>query len=494
MITILTTTNHFVQVENCINSVDRLNELVTVSVDTNTDLSYKLLKVENDLIISTLDWNDTEPPYILPPISFSDKNLLAIVFYKLGNHQKAFKYVSENEELHQHLLIMANLIYGYPITNKQLLFLKNTSIHNLAIIYNFGNLNPLVENNTIKNTYHLAIQEAKNTSDQLFSVKHYANFLLDEELYSDAEKLIQKHIAISTKEEELNMMNHLLSSAMLGQLSLPYDKDKLEKIASLQEQCINFYEENNLRTNAALLLIEASMAASYQNDFIKAKDLINKAILYFKQEDIPELLAEASFKKGLLLYNWSKNGSPQYYKPAINAFQDALKITKRDSHPQKFADIHHNLALIYSEIQVTEKEKPIWTAFCASSFKEALAFYTKDEFPYQFAMVSHNYATALMGFPEAKLHNNLDKAFAMFEDALSIRTAQDYPFERALTLLNQLELYWLINNKTNEDELKNYEEMLTKANEIKSLVNDKALLQKAEEQLDLLHTLKSFID
>ena len=167
---------------------------------------------------------------------------------------------------------------------------------------------------------------------------------------------------------------------------------------------------------------------------------------------------------------------------------------KRDTHPQKFADVHHNLALIYSEIPVSSEEKPIWTAFCASSFKEVLKFYTKEDYPYEFAMASHNYATALMSFPEAKLHNNLDKAFGMFEDALSVRTGVAYPFERALTLVNQLELYWIMHNENSEEEAKKYNAMLNKANEIPQLVTDSALIEKANEHIEALKNLKTILN
>ena len=199
-------------------------------------------------------------------------------------------------------------------------------------------------------------------------------------------------------------------------------------------------------------------------------------------------------RKATLLYTWSKNGSPQYYKPAINAFQDTLKVFKRDTHPQKFADVHHNLALIYSEIPVSSEEKPIWTAFCASSFKEVLAFYTQEKYPYEFAMASHNYATALMNFPEAKLHNNLDKAFGLFEDALTVRTAIAYPFERALTLLNQLALYWLMHNEDEAEELTKYNQMLEKATAIGKMVDDASLIEKANQHLEQLKNLKTILN
>ncbi|MCF6308619.1 MAG: hypothetical protein L3J09_11805 [Flavobacteriaceae bacterium] len=493
MITILTTTDNKLQVENYINSIERLNELVVITTNEIKNSSNKIIKVENNTIIPVIDWNDTEPPYLFPTFSCTENNLLAFVFYKLGNHQKAFEFVSEENELHQHLLIVANLQYGYAITTAQIQFLEKTSTHNLAIVYNFGITNPIIENKILQNTYEEAIKIGKTDAEKLFSIKHYVNLLLDNGLNNDAEKLIRSVQQMAIFEEEKNAMNHLLSSSLMAQISLPYNAEKLSEIATLQAECIQYYEENKLQVNAGLLLINASEITNYQNEFIKSKDFINKAILYFKDENIPEFLGEATLQKATLLYAWSKNGSPQYYKPAINTFQNALKVFKRDTHPQKFADIHHNLALIYSEIQVSENEKPIWTAFCASSFKDALKFYTKEKYAYQYAMISHNYATALMGFPEAKLHNNLDKAFVMFEEALKIRTSKNHPFERALTLLNQLELYWLMHNETNEDETKSFEDMIEKANEIKKLVSEKALLEKAQEHLTELEKLKKII-
>ncbi|WP_412560598.1 hypothetical protein [Winogradskyella sp. MIT101101] len=143
---------------------------------------------------------------------------------------------------------------------------------------------------------------------------------------------------------------------------------------------------------------------------------------------------------------------------------------------------------------MSSEEKPIWTAFCASSFKEVLAFYTKEQYPYEFAMASHNYATALMNFPEAKLHNNLDKAFGLFEDALAVRTANDYPFERALTLLNQLELYWLMHNEDESAETQKYNQMVEKATSISTMVDDKNLIEQANQHLEQLKKLKTILN
>ena len=151
------------------------------------------------------------------------------------------------------------------------------------------------------------------------------------------------------------------------------------------------------------------------------------------------------------------------------------------------------LTLLASSFKFASEEKAMWTAFCASSFKEVLAFYTKEHYPYENAMASHNYATALMHFPPAKIHNNLEKASGLFEEALKVRSAKDYPFERALTLMNQLELSWLTHNEAGKDELKKYEDMKAKAEEVKTLVTDSGLIEQADEHLQELEKVKSLI-
>ena len=87
-----------------------------------------------------------------------------------------------------------------------------------------------------------------------------------------------------------------------------------------------------------------------------------------------------------------------------------------------------------------------------------------------------------------------DERVDLFEEALAIRTAKDFPFERALTILNQLELYWLINNEDKEDENNKYNDMLSKTNEIFNLVDDKTLLDKAKNHLEELKKLKSIME
>lgn len=492
MLAILTTTDHQEDIENAIASVERLDELVSLVPHHNgISPQSKVLLVQDDSLIKPLDWHDTEPPYIIPPVNFSTTNLLALVFYSLNNLQKAFEYLTEEDPLYQHFCIATNIRYGNEI-DEQHYTIASASKHNLCMIHHYTHSKNRFSLEKLKKNYRNTIETATDNELKIFTAKHYINLLIDTQGLLEAETLINSLRGQAISVEAINTLNVQLATVMMHQLKIPFNEENLEIIQDLFQKGIAFYEERNLKINSGLLLIDAAEIANYHQKFIESKNYINKAIAYFKEENIPEFLGEATFRKGVLLYTWSKNGQPHYYKAAINTFQNALKVFKRDIHPKKFAEIHHNMALIYAEIPVSPEEKPMWTAFCAASFKEALTFYTKDQYPYENAMVNHNYATALINFPQAKRHNNLDKAFNLFEKALSIRTAEKYPFERASTLLNQLELYWLLNNENNADETKKLHAMRTKIKEVKTLVNDTEMLEKTafyESKLEALKTV-----
>lgn len=494
MITILTTTDKQESVLQVVRTVDRLEELVAViDHQSSYDATTKLLLITNENTIKVpVDWQDTEPPYIFSDTPFSSENLLALIFYKLGNQQRALEFLSEDDDLFNDILVATSIQYGYTISER--VFDKVKLIHNQCIIHHYGNGSAICTTEGLRQLYSEAIIHADDPEHKTFLIKHFTNLLLDGQDFEEAESLIRNVDKVTLSENASVALDIQLAHTLIAKLELPYQEEELAEIRELLQNGITFLESKSLLLNAGLLYTEASKIATYQKDFIQSKEYIQQAISIFKEADIPEFLGEAGLQKASLLYAWSKNGSPQYYKAAINAFQDTLKIFKRDSHPIKFAEAHHNLALIYSEIQISEAEKPIWTAFCASSFKEALKVYTQEAYPYEYAMVSHNYGTALMGFPEAKLHNNLAKANDLFENALVVRSAETFPTERALTLANQLELLWLLHNESQQDEAKNYEQMLAKAREIKVLTSDTALIKKADEHLAALEKLEMILN
>ena len=479
-------------IEACIATADSLSEVVGVLTpqDNVPDTSLPQIWVTNRYISCPLDWQDAAPPYVLPQLRFSPEYLLALIFFKLDNHAVAFQYLSENEPLFQHLALMAHLQQTYGLTSFMTQVAESFP-HNLAIVHHYGSIVPPVDFATVKSYYQQALINNEDAELHAFTAKHYANLLIDVHQETEAEELLTSILSLKPISKKARYsIQSLLSQVLLTKLSVPYDTMLMKQITQMQQECIRFFENISWKVNAALLLIDASEVANMAQSYAESLKFINRAIQYFKSEEIPTFIGEALYRKATLLYTWSKNGSPQYYKSAINAFQDALKVFKKEAYPQKFADIHHNLGVLYAEIPVTDAEQAIWSAFSASSFQQALEYYDKTNFPYQYAMVCNNYAIALMNFPPAKLHDNYQKAANLFEEALHIREASHYPFERALTLANQLELYWLTHNENEDAAQQKYQEMINKAQEIKQLVDDATLLEQANGHLEQLEKLK----
>ena len=104
-------------------------------------------------------------------------------------------------------------------------------------------------------------------------------------------------------------------------------------------------------------------------------------------------------------------------------------------------------------------------------------------------MVANNYANALLKYPPAKTGDNSEKAVYYYLEALEIRDAQQFPTERAHTILNYLEACWRVHNVNKTMERARYKDMLAKAREIKELVTDQELLAQAQEHLDRLSEL-----
>ena len=98
--------------------------------------------------------------------------------------------------------------------------------------------------------------------------------------------------------------------------------------------------------------------------------------------------------------------------------------------------------------------------------------------------------TRLLG---REVYTNKDKANGLFNEALSVRTAENFPFERASTLINQIELYWLLNNENSEDEINKINKMKSKLDEVKQLTTDASMLEKVAFHEEKIESLKSVL-
>ena len=108
-------------------------------------------------------------------------------------------------------------------------------------------------------------------------------------------------------------------------------------------------------------------------------------------------------------------------------------------------------------------------------------------------MICNNYANAFTKFPTAKLTDNFEKALNLYEEALSVRTADDYPTERAITLLNFLEASWKVSNPDDGFNIERFNDMRSKAIEVRMLTSDEHLFEEAARHMEALDSLENQI-
>jgi tetratricopeptide (TPR) repeat protein len=206
-----------------------------------------------------------------------------------------------------------------------------------------------------------------------------------------------------------------------------------------------------------------------------------------------EFRFQALLQKARLLTTWAQNANPQFYKPAMDAYQQASRFFTREYFPMAYAEIQENLGIIYSEIPDEAKKKSVWAAVSASSFLEALSIYTKEEFPHDYARVCTHYGNALMKYPQAVRSDNFVKALSYFQEALSVRDAHNYPVERSITLINYLEACWNADNSQDENNPGRLFEMQQRIDELMEMNAGDVFIQEARVHQEKLNQLRAII-
>jgi hypothetical protein len=363
--------------------------------------------------------------------------------------------------------------------------------HNRAIAYQYGNWPQAKSTAEIISAFNDALSTKASDEHRAFSAKHFAAFLTDIQQQQEALYLLHPFLSVNISADAHIELKSAMCSAMMKELTVPYNPELLEKLKSTLWECVQHYESKNRHAELALLLIDASHVANISNSFSESLGYINKAIGLLQSEQLHELVGTAQLQKGMLLYTWAQNGQPQFYRTALGTLQEALLLFNRESAPDVFAHIHHHLGVIYSNIQDEVKKKALWAAVSVSSFNEALQFYNKVDYPYEFAMICHHFGNAYTKYPAATHSDNFDKALAWYREALSIRSADQYPLERRNTLFNYLEASWHTANPTGAFNEQRYDEMWDIATELLQLSTDESLRAEAAEHLEQLLQLRS---
>ncbi|AMR25615.1 hypothetical protein A0257_23165 (plasmid) [Hymenobacter psoromatis] len=470
----------------------RLHELVSVVAEAPENAD-DLLVVREDGLNTAADWSEARPPVVLAqPLPFSPENLLALVFVRLDNWEKAWQYAAQNPSLAADLALLRGLQEGAPLDvpaapiNDVGSFGHYRRWHNRAVALHYGQLARRPAAADVQYAYQQAIAHAPGADWQAFSTKHYATFLLDNGQLAEARQQLAATCDLPLSATARHELLAVEAAVLLQQFTVPYDAGLLAELKDKLWQTLGYYERRGRGLSAALTLLDAAQVANFSNSFAEALGYLNRAVALLSEADAPELLANAQYRKGVLLFTWAQNGNPQFYRGAMKAYQQALQVFTRNEAYPVFAEIQHHLGVIYSEIPDEVKKKSVWAAISVSSFNQALEFFTRDTHPYEYATICNHYANAFTKYPAAFKTDNFAKALTYYRQALAVRTAAAYPYERTLTLLNFLAAAWQVNLALNPDPAVLLAEMRGYALEASELVPDPALVREAQEHLERL--------
>ena len=479
------------KLETMVAKEDRLIELLDISLlEAKNNLPKRAhLVIHTDQIYIPLSWDNSRPPYILPSgIDFTENHLLGLLFHFFENDQKAWEYLN-GSELYKHIEHENRLKYGMPFQAENLKEDTYVELHNKALIHHYGVFEPENGHVNPETLYLLAIEKAPDAAHRAFSIKELATLYLDNYHLEEAGQCLETGIAETNSDPARYALLFLQIKVWMEQLSVPYDEELLAKLRSKIWETLTYFEENGNQAQAGLLLLDATHIANISGSYSEALGYVKRAIDIFDELGLEELSGSAKMKKGTLLYTWAQQGNPQFYKAAVESYQQALYIFTKENHPATFAEIHHNLGVLYAEMPADKKKRGIWAGVASASFNEALEFYTREQYPYQYGSICNNYGNALTKFPPALHSDNNEKAIQYYLKALTVRTS-DYPFERAITLLNYLEASWNAANDPDVFNYTRYDDMLQKAKEVNELVSDPDLLAQADRHIENLTKLR----
>ncbi len=477
------------------------NFVDVVNVEDVSSLSDGILLVDEQEIHIMLDWTNIRAPYLLKsPLPFEEEVLLDVLAIIMGRWERFEDLSPDSHLLYRDIIALKSLETHEMISwdtlasiieqkDEEDLFNKYRFYHNRAILLNYALTNQDIDLEEISLAYREALYSAPNEEYSAFTVRHYAMFLAEMDDMAEAEAILDQTLDLELSDEATFALYALKAKIKLQRLNFPYNKGEVDELKKLLWDTLEYYEEENRFLDVAMLLMDTAQVASITHDFSESLGYIQRAINIFEEEGLEELKGNALAVMGRLMYMWAQNGHPRFYDSAIASYQKALTIFSKEHAPAVFAEIHHNLGVLYAEKPGDDTQRKSWAEVSASAFKEALSFFTKDKAPYEYGMVCNNYGNALTKYPSSQPRENIERALDYYRASLSVRDPQEFPYERALTILNLLDASWEAPNPESLI-LERWEEMVQRAEEVVELVEDTQLLDQAHMHLKKLEELK----
>lgn len=161
-----------------------------------------------------------------------------------------------------------------------------------------------------------------------------------------------------------------------------------------------------------------------------------KAINALSKTAFVRLRAEMLLSLGELYHGLSQGGR-QGLLEASKCYTEASQICSQDAYPDLYALAQNNLALAYLAIPLQQASDQLRVAVAISALKEALKVYTKEDHPEMWASTTLNLANAIQHAPSGNQEEHLWQSVELYEEVLTVRSADSDPLGYARVLANQ---------------------------------------------------------
>lgn len=232
MLSIYATTEYHAPLKAFISKEDRLDELIKIVdlLEERPASSATSLLIKSGEIGFALDWQNTQPPFLLPDeIELNEANLLGIVFAKLNNYEKAYEYLQQNNpSLFKELDFVNRLQQGIPINPNELTahytpFEEYRLMHNNAVLRHYASTPGSFDPNQTAYFYEEAMKSAPTDEHRAFTARQYALLCIDLEHANAAVQILEDTNTENLSKEAQTEIKHTLCQAWINQLTKPYD-------------------------------------------------------------------------------------------------------------------------------------------------------------------------------------------------------------------------------------------------------------------------------
>ena len=127
---------------------------------------------------------------------------------------------------------------------------------------------------------------------------------------------------------------------------------------------------------------------------VRAREDLSAALPVLRELGSEDEAAEVEMSYGLVVQTLAAANRGNL-ADAVSAYQRALRIFRKDTHPREYATLHNNLATAYLSMKLSPERDKMKEALAVQSFQAALEVVTLIDDPVEYAMLQSNLGNAL---------------------------------------------------------------------------------------------------